>query len=62
MLRGLNRLYWGYIGIMENKMEATIVHCGSIGAQSVGARPFVNITCSGLTPAYVAMSASGQDA
>ena len=43
-------------------METTVVHWGSIGAQSVGARPFVNITCSGLTPAYVAMSASGQDA
>ena len=21
-------LYWGYIGIMEKKMETTIVHCG----------------------------------
>ena len=24
-------VYWGYIRIMENKMEATIVYCGYIG-------------------------------
>ena len=24
-------MYWGYIGIMENKMETTIVYRGDIG-------------------------------
>ena len=24
-------VYWGYIGIMENKMETTIVYWGYIG-------------------------------
>ena len=28
-------VYWGYIGIMENKMEITIVYWGYIGNSSL---------------------------
>ena len=31
LYRGQIGLYWGYIGIIDKKMEATIVYCGDLG-------------------------------
>ena len=55
--RGLGfRVYWGYIGIMENKMETTIIHWGYIGIMEN--KMETTIVCWGYTGIMVISYAS----